>query len=344
MNHFCFLTLWTKSNFKLKENPWVIDTLGWKRWQTCTSRNAMEWANSHPHKQKNQLCTWRKYQFSSKSTSLAQTYSPEFQNRIGVESGRCFNPLIISPSLFCTPFLLFNGDTNLLASLEGEKDRRNFEAVDIFGDFLFKPVGLVGERETTGGLLIFTWNFEEADGGDLIKNLCGVCNCLFLPIIGDLVLQNFCCCAEEAVDRNKGLGNRTVFLAHGLFLGDTLFAMCRLFSFSTSLIFRGETLKLIRDRALWSDGDSHSDRINCSLVCFSLFLLAFNSVFSGCGFWFRRWEIGVFGSSRDVFLVLLTTAAAISFANWLACRISPTVSPTSIAGNDILRHSPVWKH
>ena len=107
------------------------------------------------------------------------------KNHIGVTAGRCFNPLI-SPSIFYTPFLLLNGDNNLVASLEGEKD---------------------------------------------------------------LVLQNFCCYAE-AVDKNKGLGNRTVFLAYGLFLGDILFAKYWLFSLSNSLIFGGETLKLIRERAL----------------------------------------------------------------------------------------------
>lgn len=296
-----------------------------------------------PTKKKNQLWTTRKYH--KQNGSIYGKESPPFiflsvQNRIGVTAGRCFNPLI-SPSIFCTPFLLLNGDTNLVASLEGEKDRRNFDAVDIFGDFLLKLVCLVGERETTGGLLILTWNLEEADGGDLIKNLCGVC--LFLAITGDLVLQNFCCCAE-AVDKNKGLGNRTVFLPHGLFLGDILFAKYRLFSLSKSLIFGGETLKLIRERALWSDGVSDSDRINCNLFCFSLFLLVLSSVFSGWGLWFLRWVTGVLGSSSVIFLDLLTTAATISLANWLACRISPTVSPTSIAGNDILRHSSVCKN
>lgn len=47
---------------------------------------------------------------------------------------------------------------------------------------------------------------------------------------------------------------------------------------------------------------------------------------------------GVFGSSSmgDFFLA---AAATISLANWVAWRISPTVSPTNIAGNDIRRHS-----
>jgi hypothetical protein len=179
----------------------------------------------------------------------------------------------------------------LLANLEGENDRRNFDAVDnlgdfllkfvgLVGDFLLKFVGLVGDREqTTGGFLIFTWNFEP-DGGDLIKNLCGVVCFLFLAITGDLVLQNFCCCVES-VERNKGFGNSTVFLAHGLFLGDTLFAKYRAFSLSTSLFLGGETLKLIRDRALKRHGESDSDRIDCNLVGFSFFLLDLSSVSSG---------------------------------------------------------------
>jgi hypothetical protein len=51
---------------------------------------------------------------------------------------------------------------------------------------------------------------------------------------------------------NKGLGKSTVFLAHGLFLGDTLLAKDKylLFSLSSSLTFGGETLKVILERAL----------------------------------------------------------------------------------------------
>lgn len=88
------------------------------------------------------------------------------------------------------------------------------------------------------------------------------------------------------------------------------------------------------------------DRVDRDVTCFSLFLRARISEFSGfVGLWFfRQKSIGVFGSEEGGgFLVLEDTAATISLANWLACRISPTVSPTSIAGNDILLHSPVMK-
>jgi hypothetical protein len=54
-----------------------------------------------------------------------------------VVAGRCFNPLTM-PSTFCTFFLLFSGETSLVASLEGEKDRRNFDAADLFGELLLK--------------------------------------------------------------------------------------------------------------------------------------------------------------------------------------------------------------
>lgn len=161
-----------------------------------------------------------------------------------------------------------------------------------------------------GGLLFLDWNLE-VEGGDLIKNLCGAP--LFLDITGDLVLQNLCCC-EEGTDRNRGLGNSTVFLAQGLFLGDTLFAICLLFSLSNSLTFWGETLKLILERAFPSEGDVGSDRADSSLVCFSLFLLVLSWVFSGCcPFWFVRCGgTGVLGSSVSVFLA---TAETMSLAN-----------------------------
>ena len=81
-------------------------------------------------------------------------------------------------------------------------------------------------------------------------------------MIGDLVLENLFCCGEESVAKNKGLGNNTLFLAHGLFLGDTLFVKYLVFSFSNSLLFGGETLKLIRDRARWSTGEPESNRFD----------------------------------------------------------------------------------
>lgn len=90
-------------------------------------------------------------------------------------------------------FLLFSGDTNLLASLDGENDLLSLAAADdALGDFL---LALVGEIQI-GGLLIFTWNFEAAVG-DFIKNLCGVVVvvvvvlCRFLTITGDLVFPYF---------------------------------------------------------------------------------------------------------------------------------------------------------
>jgi hypothetical protein len=88
--------------------------------------------------------------------------------------------------------LLLNGETNLVASLEGEKERRNLDAVDLFGEFLLKLASLVGDIDIVVLMIFLTLEFE---GGDLIKNLCGVDVVpLFLAIIGDLVLQNCCCC------------------------------------------------------------------------------------------------------------------------------------------------------
>lgn len=183
------------------------------------------------------------------------------------------------------------------------------------GGLLFCACNLDGELLTLtwnldGGLLHLDWNLE-VEGGDLIKNLCGVP--LFLDITGDLVLQNLCCC-EEDVDMNKGLGNNTAFLAQGLFLGDTLFAIYLLLSLSNSLTFWGETLKLILERALPSVGDFDSDRAESNLACFSLFLLALSWVFSGlCNLWgVLCGGPGVLGSSVSVFLA---TAETISLAN-----------------------------
>lgn len=122
-------------------------------------------------------------------------------NRMGVKSGRITSP----SSLLRTVFLLFNGDTNLFANLEGENDLRSFAAVDDEGFkafFLLRLVDLVGERE------------RESGGGDLVltKNLCG-----------DFVLQNLWWFLGGD-EWNNGFGNSTVFLAQGRFLGDTLFA------------------------------------------------------------------------------------------------------------------------
>lgn len=163
-------------------------------------------------------------------------------------------------------------------------------------------------------------------------------------MIGDFVLPNLWV-FEVGDEWNKGLGNRTVFLAHGRFLGDTLFTLFSMkFSLSISRLWRGEDAKSMRDFARWRDGEI-DDRVDRDVTCFSLFLRARISEFSGfVGLWFfRRKLIGVFGSEEGSWglFVLEDTAATISLANWLACRISPTVSPTSIAGSDILLHSPV---
>lgn len=58
-------------------------------------------------------------------------------NCIVVAAGRCFNPLT-KPSIFATFLLLFNGKTSLVISLEGENDRRNLDAADLFGELLLK--------------------------------------------------------------------------------------------------------------------------------------------------------------------------------------------------------------
>lgn len=207
------------------------------------------------------------------------------ENRTGVEIGRCLSPLIViaiaippPPSLLlCTNFLLFNGETNLLANLDGENDLLNFPATDSFGEFLL--AGLTGETERIGLFLI--------RGGDfvLIRNLCGVAS-RFLGMIGDFVLQNLWV-LELGDEWNNGLGNRTVFLAHGRFLGDTLFTLFSIkFSLSISLLWRGEDTKSMRDLARWRDGEM-DDRVDRDVTCFSLFLLARISEFSGfVGLWF----------------------------------------------------------
>lgn len=72
-----------------------------------------------------------------------------------IRAGRCFSPLM-GASLSRKLILLFNGDINLLANREGENDLRSLEAADTFGDFLLVFVDHVGDRETTGRLLILT--------------------------------------------------------------------------------------------------------------------------------------------------------------------------------------------
>lgn len=121
----------------------------------------------------------------------------EFQNR-PVEFGRCLSPLIIALIIFpffSTDFL--TGDTSLIANPEGENDRLDLS------DFL-------ASKQSDSDLLILTCSFEAQGGGALIKNFCATAR-FFRAMAGE--------------DWNRGLGNRTVFLAHGLFLGETLLAM-----------------------------------------------------------------------------------------------------------------------
>ena len=65
---------------------------------------------------------------------------------------------LTNPSFLCTVFLVLNGesDTNLDAILEGEKDRRNLDAVevDLLGGLLLNLAGFVGEIDTVGGLFL----------------------------------------------------------------------------------------------------------------------------------------------------------------------------------------------
>jgi hypothetical protein len=111
-----------------------------------------------------------------------------------VVAGRCFNPLT-KPSTFCIFFLLFSGETSLVTNLEGEKDRRNFDAADLFGELLLKHtnpslfctlllffVGAVNLEGEIGRLdfdaaphLFGEFNLVVllGEAGDLIKNLCG---------------------------------------------------------------------------------------------------------------------------------------------------------------------------
>lgn len=150
---------------------------------------------------------------------------------------------------------------------------------------------------------------------------------------------------EEEVKR--GLGNNTVFLAQGRFLGDTRWAatdglpptIC-----SSLAVASGEfDLNLMRDLALETAGDC-SDRMILNRPCFSFTRLACISVFSRADDLFvLRAVMGVVGSVVLWRLLMAAAAAAVtaSFVVRLASRISTTVSPSSMAGSDIRRHSPV---
>jgi hypothetical protein len=135
---------------------------------------------------------------------------------------------------------------------------------------------------------------------------------------------------------NVGFGNKTVFLAHGWFLGETLFAEVE------GLIGVGEIdLNWILDRARTRTGgvlDSYLVPLFCEFF-FSLVRLARRGVWYWAMVGFNFVWIGVFGTME-----ILDSVSAVEtnfFANWLAWRISTTVSPNSIAGNEVCLQSPV---
>lgn len=245
--------------------------------------------------------------------------------------GLIFNPPFWRTALpFNGENLFFKGEASVLTNLAGDKDRLNLAI--FFGDLFTDTAGGLTERKA---VLIF-----DGTAGDLMMNLWGCCWCLLLPMIGDLVLQNLGW-FEEGEERNRGLGNSTVFLVQGLFLGDTRLAA----TFGTTFFFSGlrlmgeVALNLIRERARWSLGDDLESigRIGC----FSILRLerSWDWLPFDCGV--LRWlDVGVIGS-LGLHLSAFLMARAISLANWLVWRISAIVSLTSIAGRDILLHSSV---
>ena len=132
---------------------------------------------------------------------------------------------------------------------------------------------------------------------------------------------------EEAGAQNAGLGNITVFLAHGRFLGDTLFAD------TEDGRPRGEVgLNCIRDRTRPRDGGVPTSAPGVPRwLCFSLARRARSGVCSAAVTFLQvlATGLGVLGGSAT---------ATMSRANWLAWTISSDVSPRSIAGNDIRFH------
>lgn len=147
------------------------------------------------------------------------------------------------------------------------------------------------------------------------------------------MLDRFCffvadgeaCAVEEAGAKNVGLGNITVFFAHGRFLGDTLFAA------DTVGRPRGEAgLNCILERTRPREGGVPASAPAVPRwLCFSLARRARSGVCSAVAFLVLAAGFGVLGGSAT---------ATMSRANWLAWTISSTVSPRSIAGNDIRRH------
>jgi hypothetical protein len=128
------------------------------------------------------------------------------------------------------------------------------------------------------------------------------------------------------------LGNITVFLAHGLFLGETRFA-------DTDGRPSGEAgLNWMRDRTRPRDGGVlASARAVPRWLCFSLARRARSGVASAFTFLVLVTGFGVLGASLFL-LAPASTTATMSLANLLAWTISSTVSPSSIAGSDIRRH------
>lgn len=156
--------------FKIQDPPVItISNLGILYKNTNQFKRDYKAHTQHTKNNKNHQSTMDIEKISDqkkKKKTRPQTQILRADIPIGIkETGRCFNPVIVViPSLLCTLlFLLFSGDsdTNLFANLEGDKERRSFDAVDIFGDFfdrLVAPAG--GDRvlavATNGGPLIFT--------------------------------------------------------------------------------------------------------------------------------------------------------------------------------------------
>lgn len=253
-------------------------------------------------------------------------------------------------SLFEAPLLSGDMATNRLASLDGEKDRLSLATTAILG--LEELGSLTGDRDAGCVLFTLTCNLV-AVGGDLMRNLCGG-PCLDLAAIaGDPVLQNLWCWLDG--EEKTGLGKSTAFLAHGLLLGETRWAATATGRRPVpSLQLGGDAgLKLMRARARRIGGDRDDDP---NRDCFSLVRLALSSVISPAAF--RRPATGVLGSVETAaaaaaatlpvpsFAALAATGFAApettSLAKRLAWRTSLIVSPSSIAGRDIRRHSPVF--
>lgn len=169
----------------------------------------------------------------------------------------------------------------------------------------------------------------------------------FLAMTGDIVLLNFACCVAVP-EINRGFGKRTAFLTQGLCFGETLLAKCRkLFSPLFPFTCGEMVLNAILERALCRDGgESDSDR----LFCFSFFLLALILLLTVSGFCSRDFccVSGVLGPSSscdivnllDFLLFFGAMASTMSLVTCEACKISFTVSPSSIAGSDIFLQSP----